>query len=154
VSQPDLQFGNYMYNEDPETQSECIGKDAVRSSELGLKNIDRVAKLLVPASTKYGDNYDGLLELYNSVVGQRFTEINRIQRYVGGVVQTNYHVGHGEPIFKPVSKADQTAAVNFLVTAGLNMPSSLTNRWLLSKIYPDILDQLAAVRSSYSTTVR
>lgn len=137
VSHPDLQFGNYMFSEDPETQSECIGKDAVRSSELGLKNIDRVAKLLVPASTKYGENYDGLQELYNTVVGQRFTEINRIQRYVGGVVQTNYHVGHGEPVFKPVSKADQATAVHFLVTAGLNMPESLTNRWLLSKIYPD-----------------
>ena len=71
------------------------------------------------------------------MVGQRFTEINRIQRYVGGVIQTNYHVGHGEPVFKPVSKAEQSSAVHFLVSAGLHMPTSLTNRWLLSKIYPD-----------------
>jgi len=137
VSHPELQFGNYLYNEDPETQSECIGKDAVRSSELGLINIDRVAKLLVPASTKYGDNYDTLTELYSTVVGQRWTEINRVQRYVGGVIQTNYHVGHGEAVFKPVSKADQAAAVHFLLKAGTHTPASLTNRWLLTKIYPD-----------------
>jgi hypothetical protein len=137
VNHPELQFGNYLYSEDPETQSECIGKDAVRSSELGMKNIDRVAKLLVPATTKYGENYDNLQEIYNTVVGQRWTEINRIQRYVGGVVQTNYHVGHGEPIFKPVSKVDQAAAVHFLLSAGTHVPESLSNRWLLSKIYPD-----------------
>jgi len=74
--------GNYAYNEDPETQSECIGKDAVRSSRLGLKNIDRVAKQLVPAAAKYGDNYDSLQELYGVVVNQRFTELARILRYV------------------------------------------------------------------------
>ncbi len=137
VKHPELQFGNYAYNEDPETQSECIGKDAVRSSRLGLKNIDRVAKQLVPAAAKYGDNYDSLQELYGVVVNQRFTELARILRYVGGVVQTNYHVGHGEPVFKPVSKADQAEAVSFLVHEGTHMPASLTNRWLLSKIYPD-----------------
>jgi hypothetical protein len=137
VKHPELQFGNYSFNEDPETQSECIGKDAVRSSQLGMLNIDRVAKFLVPAATKPGENYDELQELYTTLVGQRSTEINRILRYVGGVVQTNYHVGHGEPVFKPVSKADQAAAVQFLVQEGTHMPASLTNRWLLSKIYPD-----------------
>jgi len=137
VKHPELQFGNYSYNEDPETQSECIGKDAVRSSELGLKNIERVSKFLVPAATTYGDNYDSLQELYSVLLGQRSTEIGRIMRYVGGVVQTNYHVGHGEPVFKPVSKADQAAAVHFLMDAGTHMPATLTNRWLMSKIYPD-----------------
>ncbi len=137
ITHPELQFGNYMYAEDPETQSECIGKDAVRSSELGLKNIDRVAKLILPAAAKYGENYDDVVGVYNNVVGQRFTEINRIMRYVGGVVQTNYHVGHGEPVFKPVSKADQAAAVHFIVAAGLHTPESLTNRALLSKLFPD-----------------
>jgi len=137
VAHPELQFGNYLYNEDPETQSECIGKDAVRSSELGLKNIDRVAKFLIPASTKFGDNYDNLREVYSTLVGQRWTEINRLQRYVGGVRETNYHVGHGEPVFKPVSKAEQASALHFLLTAGTHTPESLSNRWLMSKIYPD-----------------
>jgi len=137
VKHHELQFGNYMYNEDPETQSECIGKDEVRSSQLGLINIDRVAKMLIPAATKPGENYDELQELYTTLVGQRSTEINRIMRSVGGVVQTNYHVGHGDTVFKPVPKADQAAAVQFLVTEGTHMPASLTNRWLLSKIYPD-----------------
>lgn len=137
VKHPELQFGNTVYNEDPETQSECIGKDAVRSSQLGLMNIDRVAKLLVPAATKPGENFDELQELYNTLLGQRSTEVNRLLRYVGGVVQTNYHVGHGETVFKPVSKADQAQAVQFLMTYGTHMPKSLTDRRLLSKIYPD-----------------
>jgi hypothetical protein len=137
VNHPELRFGNYLYSEDPETQSECIGKDALRSSELGLKNIDRVAAFLAPAATKSGENYDELREYYTTLMGQRSTEINRIMRYVGGVIETNYHVGHGETVFKPIAKADQSAAVKFLVSEGTHMPSALTDKRLLSKIYPD-----------------
>ena len=32
VAHPELRFGNYMHNEDPTTQSECIGQDAVRAA--------------------------------------------------------------------------------------------------------------------------
>ena len=137
VNHPEFRFGNYAHTEDPETQSECIGAEAVRSSELGLLNIDREAKFLYSAVAKQGDNYDSLRELYATLVGQRSTEVMRIVRYVGGVVETNYHIGHGDTVFKPVSKADQAAAVKFLMTAGTHMPASLTNRWLLSKLYPD-----------------
>ncbi len=136
VKHPELQFGNYAHNEDPETQSECIGKDAIRSSQLGLANIDREAKFLYTATVKQGENYDTLRELYSTLVGQRMTEVMRIARYVGGVVETNYHVGHGDTVFKPVPKADQAQAVNFLMSAGTHMPESLTNRWLMSKMYP------------------
>ena len=136
VKHPELRFGNYAHTEDPETQSECIGKDAVRSSQLGLLNIDREAKFLYSAAAKQGENYDTLRELYQTLVGQRFTELMRVSRYVGGVVETNYHIGHGETVFKPVSKADQKAAVQFLMSAGTHVPASLTNRWLLSQLYP------------------
>ena len=137
ITHPELRFGNYLHSEDPETQSECIGKDAITAAELGMKNVERVSKYLVPAGTVYGDNYDTLRELYSTLVGQRSTEINRIMLYVGGVVETDYHVGHGGPVFKPVSKADQAAAVQFLLNYGTHMPDALTNRWLMSKIYPD-----------------
>ncbi|MDR3689215.1 MAG: zinc-dependent metalloprotease [Fimbriimonas sp.] len=137
VTHPENRFGNYMHNEDPETQSECIGSDAIRSSELGLLNIDREAKYLYSAAAIQGENYDTLRDLYTTLNGQRFTEIARILRYVGGVVETNYHIGHGDTVFKPVPKAEQQAAVRFLLDAGMHTPASLTNRWLLSKIYPD-----------------
>ena len=50
--------------------------------------------------TVYGDNYDTLRELYATLLGQRSTEINRIALYVGGVVETDYHVGRGNDNFK------------------------------------------------------
>ena len=136
VKYPELRFGNYAHTEDPETQSECIGKDAVRSSQLGLLNIDREAKFLYSAVAKQGENYDTLRDVYQTLVGQRTTELMRVSRYVGGVVETNYHIGHGETVFKPVSKADQKAAVQFLMSAGTHVPASLSNRWLLSQLYP------------------
>jgi len=137
ISHPELQFGNYLYTEDPTTQSECIGNDPVASGELGLRNIDREVPYLIPAVTKTGENYDDLKDLYNTLLGQRFTELDRVMRYVGGVVETNYHAGHGSTVFRPVPKAEQAAAVHFLVTDGLHTPHAFLDPNLVDRIYPD-----------------
>ncbi|HTQ08857.1 MAG TPA: zinc-dependent metalloprotease, partial [Fimbriimonadaceae bacterium] len=137
ISHPELEFGNYLYNEDPTTQSECIGSDPVASGELGLRNIDREVAYLIPASTKPGDNYDDLRDLYNTLLGQRFTELDRVLRYIGGVVETNYHAGHGGVVFHPVPKTEQAEAVHFLVSQGLHTPKDFLNPNLVGRIYPD-----------------
>ncbi len=137
IGHPEFQFGNYAHAEDPTTQMECIGSDPVASSELGLKNLDREVQYLIPAATRPGENYDDLRDLYNSVFGQRFTELNRVARYIGGVVETNYHVGRGDIVFRPVPKADQSAAVAFLVKYGLHTPAAFLDKNLVGRIYPD-----------------
>lgn len=137
VGHPELQFGNYAHAEDPTTQSECITNDPITSGQLGIKNLDSEVPFLIPAATKTGENYDDLRELYTSLLGQRSTELNRVARYVGGVVETNYHVGHGGIVFKPVSKANQRSAVEFLVQYGLHAPDAFLNRDLVDRIYPD-----------------
>lgn len=137
VGHVELQFGNYAYGQDPTTQSECIADDPVASGVLGMANIDRAAKYLVGATTTPGENYDDLREFYGALVGQRATELGRVARYIGGVVELNYHAGHGNAVFKPVAKADQKAAVNFLITYGLHNSSALNEPSLMRKIYPD-----------------
>ena len=137
VTHPELRFGNYLYNEDPTTQSECIGKDPVAAGELGMKNIDRTMGYLLGGATVYGDNYDELKEAYGSVVGQRFTEIFRCMRYVGGVVETDWHVGHGGAVFAPVPKGQQRAAAEFMLQYGTHASPAVEDSAVLSRIYPD-----------------
>lgn len=135
VAHPELRFGNYVHPEDPTTQMECICGDPVASGELGMRNLDREVQYLIPAATKLGENYDDLRDLYNALLGQRFTELLRVARYVGGVVETNYHVGAGGAVFKPVPKAEQKDAVRFIVEYGLHTPSAFMDRDLVDRIF-------------------
>ncbi len=135
IDHPELQFGNYAHQEDPTTQSECIGSDPVRSSELGLQNIERVATYLASSTFRLGDNYDRLRDYYNTLSGQRSTEINRVARFVGGTVEKNWHTGHGGIVFTPVPKADQKAAVQFLVKYGMHPSVALMEPSITHKIF-------------------
>ena len=73
-------------NADPGQLTEAVGDaDAVQSTALGLKNLERVAAMLLDATNAPGDPYDDLNELYGRLVGQWATEMNHVAAVVGGV---------------------------------------------------------------------
>ena len=134
-----VRFGNYKYiGTDPTTQSENIGDDTVEATRLGLMNIELNAKkYLIPAGTKYGESYDDLAALTNQLLGQWRTELFHLLPVVGGVVELDAHVGRGNgQIFKAVPAAQQSKAVNLLLTKGIRQPSTIFTTELLSKITP------------------
>src|SRR4029453_994920 len=70
---------------DPGDNTEAVGNiDAVRATALGLKNLQRVADMLLTATTtKQGDPYDELTEVYGRLAGQWTTEMNHVTQVVG-----------------------------------------------------------------------
>jgi hypothetical protein len=121
---------------DPTTQSEDIGSDAVAATTLGLKNIDRIAsQILIPATTRFGEDYSVLRRMFNELLGQRFTELMHVVALIGGVVETDYHAGRGGDVFAPVSRERQMSAVTFLLSQ-LETPKSLFRPEILNKIQP------------------
>ena len=57
---------------DPGEETEAVGDaDAVKSTALGVKNLQRVAKMLMPATAlQKGETYEDLIELYGRMLGQ------------------------------------------------------------------------------------
>lgn len=151
VSNPWLRFGNYKYSQDPTTQSERIGDDSVEATRLGLLNIDRIAQnYLIPAGTKFGEDYSHLVSLYAALMGQRLTELLHAGQLIGGVVETDYHAGRGTDVFKPVPAAQQQRAVKLILDKGFHLPSSLFNPTILNKIRPDgSLDQFVGTEDLF-----
>jgi hypothetical protein len=137
VNNPYLRFGNYLYPQDPTTQSEDIGGDAVEVGKLGMTNLRRIAKILVPATTQFGNDYGYLSQMHNELMGQRIMELLHVARYVGGIVETNYHAGRGAEVFKPVDAAKQREAVRFLLKEGLRIQPELIDKSILNRIQPD-----------------
>jgi hypothetical protein len=138
ATNPFLRFGNYKYSGiDPQMQSEIIGNDPVESTRLGLLNIERIAKdVLVPATTKYGESYDELAEMQGQLISQWVTELMHVVTLVGGVVETDYHVGRGGDVFKPVDAKQQALAVNLLMTRGVRPSFTVVSKAIAAKTRP------------------
>ena len=152
VTDPTLRFGNEEGSApvDPTVQTEDLGSDPIEATTYGMKNINRIATMLIPATTKYGENYDMLKEMYTQLLGQRLREMLHVTKLVGGVVQTDYHAGRGADVFSPVPKAKQAAAVKFLVDNVFTVPRSLILPEIQRRITPSgvtdqILNQQAVV---------
>ena len=131
-----LRFGGEDMNSivDPTVQTEDLGSDPVEATAYGLKNLERNAKLLLATTSHYGDDYSLLQEMYGQLLNQRMTELNHVVKLVGGVVQTDYHVGHGAEVYHMVPREKQQQAVRFLVENGFSTPHSL--------MAPDILNRI------------
>jgi hypothetical protein len=121
---------------DPKVNTNVVGGDPIEAAELGLRNIDRVMPLLVPATTKLGGDYVRLREMYQSLMVQRYRELSAVAKIVGGVEETRYHAGRGVAPFKPVEAQRQRAAVRFLLDKALLTPRALLDRDVLSRIGP------------------
>ena len=72
LDNPALRFGgeNNAANVDSSVNTEVLGSDPIESTDMGLRNIDRVAPMLIPATTDLGRPYYQLSEVYPSAAGK------------------------------------------------------------------------------------
>ena len=108
---------------DPGDLTEAVGEiDAVKATELGLKNLRRVADMLMTATEDPGEPFNDLEELYGRMLGQWATELNHVSAIVGGYESQQRHWGQNGPRFTPVPRARQKAAVDFLNANAFRTP--------------------------------
>ena len=136
VDNPMLRFGDPNPGVDPSQQTEDLGSDAVKATELGLKNIARVAGFLISATCKEGQDYELLNNMYTQLLRQRDRELGHVANIVGGVVQNNLWFGQRDHVFDPVPADKQRYAVTFLIDNGLNIPDYLVSPDILARIEP------------------
>jgi hypothetical protein len=138
IEDPSLRFGgeDASAEVDSSISTNVVGSDPIESTELGLRNIDRIAGLLVPATTRKGESYNMLGEKYAALVMQRHRELAYVARLVGGVDETRYQAGRGGPPYMPVPPERQRQAVRFLVEHGFAVPTALADPELLRRITP------------------
>ena len=123
---------------DPGEETEAVGDaDAITSTALGIKNLQRVSKFLVPATTgERGSNYDDLSEIYGRMLGQWATELNHVANIVGGFDSQEKHVGQIGPRFTPVPAARQREAVRFLNANAFATPTWAIDKDIVRRIEP------------------
>ena len=123
---------------DPMNQTEAVGDaDAVRATTLGVKNLERAAAILLDATTtRAGEPYRELTEVYARLLAQWTLEMNHVASLVGGVLSQQRHVGQDGVRFTPVPRERQAEAVKFLLANAFAPPMFLVKPELLRRIEP------------------
>ncbi len=123
---------------DPGELTEAVGDaDAVKSTTMGQKNLQRIIKILPSAATtQKGDPYSDLNELYGRLIGQWTLEMNHVAQIVGGYNSQQKHIGQSGARFNLIPKARQTEAVAFLNANAFVSPTWQIDKDILRKIEP------------------
>jgi hypothetical protein len=140
---------------DPGELTEAVGDaDAVQSTTLGLKNLERVAAMLIPATRRPGDTYDDLGDVYARLLGQWVREMSHVAAVVGGVDSRQKMSDQDGLRFVPLPAARQRDAVRFLNANAFATPAFLVTADVLRRLEPaGALERMKATQKSVLSSV-
>jgi len=109
----------------------------------------RIADKLLTATTKAGEDYSTLRELYNELIAQRTREFGHVANEIGGVVMTRRVAGEPGAVHTPVPRDKQKASLEFLLKEGFRTPAELLKPALVDLFEPTGTEErvLASQRS-------
>jgi hypothetical protein len=121
---------------DPRAQTEDLGDDPIRSSTYAVANLKRVVPNLVSWTTKSGEGFEELTELYNETVGMWSQYMGHVTTLIGGVNVDNKTADQSGAVYRVVPKAKQKAALAFLTENVLKSPDWLAPAGIMSRLGP------------------
>ena len=152
---PWLRFSTANANgADPGEETEAVGDaDAVKATALGVKNLQRVAKMLMSGTAyKEGETYEQLAELYGRVLSQWSTEMTHVAGIVGGFNSQEKVIGQEGRIFNLIPKERQKEAVKFLLENAFITPAWMIDEEILRRIEPvGVIDRIHTAQNRVLT---
>ncbi len=134
---------------DPTALTEAIGDDAMRASDYGVQNLQRIMDRLTDWTYQEGENYSQLQELYNNVVTQWGRYTGHVVANIGGVVQTRKRQGQRGVPFEMVPEDKQKRAMDYLDRQVFSTPDWMLDSDILNRFQgTGAVDQVASRQSS------
>jgi hypothetical protein len=119
---------------DPTSQSEAVGDDAVKASQYGIANLEKIMANLMDWSYRPREDNSQLAELYGQITGQWNRYMGHVAQYIGGLVKTSKTTDQTGPVYEPVSEKKQREALMFLADYGLKTPAWMIDKEILARI--------------------
>lgn len=117
---------------------EAVGDaDPVRATELGLRNIRRIAAGLFATALSSERGNAELDELHDRLLEQWRTELGHVVALIGGVDAQEKAGDQPGSRFTPVSRARQKSALSFVLANGFSVPRLFLNRRVLRRLEPE-----------------
>src|SRR5258705_5565031 len=121
---------------DPRSQTEDIGDDPLRASAYAVANMKRMVPNLVAWTTKPGEDYDDLAELYGETLANWGRYMNHVASLIGGVTIIAKTSDQPGTVYTVVPRARQQAALRFVADEVFRTPAWLAPEAGLSRIGP------------------
>jgi hypothetical protein len=129
-----LWYGSEFATDDPRTQTEDIGDNAMLAGEYGIRNLKRVTNNLLEWTFMENDNYSYLSVIYEGVVQQYKYYVGHVLTNIGGMYVTPKSPSQPGPVFKIVPAQLQQDAVDFIRDNVLTPPFWLVDTTVLARV--------------------
>ena len=124
---------------DPRSQTEDMGDDPIKSSTYAVANFKRMIPNLIKWTTRPGDDYAELNELYTEGLGQWSLYMGHVAQLIAGVNVDLKTADQAGPVYNVVPKTRQLAALAFLNEYVFTTPEWLQPPAIAALIGPSTL---------------
>jgi Met-zincin/Domain of unknown function (DUF5117)/Domain of unknown function (DUF5118) len=128
-----LWFGTELNPDDPRSQSEQVGDDAMKGSMYGIKNLQRIVPNLSAWTKLPDEDYSELKDMYGQVSTQFTRYLAHVAKYIGGIMETPKMIEEEGPVYEIVPVQKQKEAVDFLNKQLFATPAWLINQDIFSR---------------------
>jgi hypothetical protein len=123
-----LWYGVQGNPDDPRSQNEDLGDDAMKAGTYGIKNLQRILPHLQEWTMEPGEDYSNLREMYSELVSQFGRYLGHVVKNVGGIMETPKTVDEEGVVYETVPETKQRDAIDFF-----NKQLFTTPTWLIDK---------------------
>ncbi len=142
-----LWFGTEQNSDDPHSQNEDLGDNAMKASEYGIKNLKVILPNLPAWTKEENDGYDNLTNMYGQLTSQFGRYMGHVAKNVGGVYENPKTVEQAGTIYERTPAATQKEAMNFLNAQLFVTPKWLLNQTILDNINENPLEVVSRLQS-------
>jgi hypothetical protein len=153
---PMYRFGHQQMGDivDPSSQTEDLGDDAVKASNYGIANLKRILPNLREWTTKEGEDYSDLSEMYGEVFGQFSRYMGHVSNHIGGVYENLKTADQKGTVYTPVPLKKQRESLNFLQKQLFETPYWLIDKDIIANTeYSGIIERMRSLQSRYLDTM-
>ncbi len=129
-----LFFGTESNPDDPRSQSEDLGDNAMKASTYGIKNLKRIITKLPEWTSEKNEGYDNLENMYNQLTGQFNRYMGHVSKNIGGIYENPKTVEQGGVVYEYVPAATQKEAMLFLDQQLFTTPTWMLDKQILNDI--------------------
>ena len=122
---------------DPRAQTEDMGDDAVRASAYGMDNLRRIVPSLVEWTTRPGEDYTDLREIYEEALSQWNRYVGHVLTVVGGVHVDLKTSDQNGAVYEVVPRTTQKRAMAWLEREVFAAPVWLNDPAILARVGPE-----------------
>lgn len=146
---PLYRFGHQQVGDivDPSSQTEDLGDNAIKASEYGIANLQRIVPKLIEWTQEDGKNYDDLETLYRQVVAQYNRYMGHVSNNIGGVYEYHKTYDQQGAVYTHVDAEHQENCMEFLQEQLFQTPEWLLDQDIFGRIqYSGFVERIRSIQ--------